>query len=321
MIKNIRRWFNRYLAKYVPAAKVRYWQENNHVQRQRWFVFTILGVVAILFIHAKYVARTEPVNVRATQIGSSQNIGYNANGMSIKLDDAKYNNQNQVLMLELSGQSNNQVLLTGDELKITGSLLGKAAGQYQLIPTTSNHWTVMITDLPKTWGAVQVQLRSTLPEPYQQGNSANDKNREGRIRLVQSKVTIDHKIDEQSATKVVKQAVSEQIKATQKVIKHKRTAIAQNKKTIASDEQRITQLKSDAAMQNTSEQKAAEKSIETLQNDIAQREDDVKSLEKQVNHQEKILKQDQDKLAVIQHSHLPNYPKKPMAKFELVQNK
>lgn len=87
--------------------------------------------------------------------------------MSIKLDDAKYNNQNQVLMLELSGQSNNQVLLTGDELKITGSLLGKAAGQYQLIPTTSNHWTVMITDLPKTWGAVQVQLRSTLPEPYQ----------------------------------------------------------------------------------------------------------------------------------------------------------
>lgn len=300
MIRSITLWFNKFLGRYVPASKMKYWQENYHTRIQQIFVFTILALIVILFGHAKWVARTEPVNISPTKIGSEQSVGYNGSGMSVKLDSAQYNPKNNLVMLTISAKADNSVTLTGNELSIKGSVLSNVQGEYELVPTTNNHWTVLLTNLPKTWGAIQVSLKSELPEIMQSGT---DTNVPGRIRLVQSRIKTNTNISEQSAVKIIKLAVTDQINQATKSIENKQRQVKASQKVIDFNTKQISKLQSDDSLRNASEKKAAAQSVETLQNEIGQQEDSIKILEKQIARRQTLLEQDRDKLDKLSSDH------------------
>lgn len=320
MINWFRRFFNKSLGKYLSVARMDYIHVNGHVRRQRNLVFTILILVVILFIHAKLMARREPVNIRATKVGASQTIGYNSNSINLRIDNVRYNAKTNILAVDLAGQNANAITMTGNELSVVGKL-SAGKGEYLLIPTTDNHWTVVFNDLPKTWGAVEVDLHSNMPATPTSMGQVDDKNIDGKIRFVQSKVKIDKSLDDTSAQKIVEVAINKQINSLNNQIADRNDSINKAKKLIDFDQNKIIDLQKEQDLQNSSEQAKGAKSVETLQKEIDTQNTAITKWQNEIRKKQSRLTQDKEKLTKIQTKKLPNYKAHETEVLKLVNNK
>lgn len=306
MINWFKKIFNKWLGKYLSVARMDYMYVNGHTKRQRIFVFSILGIVAILFVHAMILARTEPVNIHSTKLGTTQTIGYNSNNINLRVDNVRYNEKNNLLAVDLSGQNGNSITMTGNELSVVGKL-SAGKGDYRLIPTTNNHWTVLFNNMPKTWGAVEVDLHSNMPSSPTAVSQTDDKNTDGRLRFVQSNIKTDKNLDNTSAQKIVEVAINKQITSLNNQIADRNKSIDEANTLIDFDKSKITDLQKDQDLQNASEKAKGEKSAETLQKEIDDQTKAITTWNKEITRKQTQLAQDKDKLIRVQTKKLPDY--------------
>ena len=94
--------------------------------------------------------------------------------MSIKVDKVQYNPTKRIMSLQLAGGNSDSLMFTGTEIKVSGNLVDGNA-RITTIPTTNNHWTVLVTDMPTQWGAVQLKIKPNMPiDPTAASDASTD---------------------------------------------------------------------------------------------------------------------------------------------------
>jgi hypothetical protein len=282
--------------KMPSKAERAFWWEDTHVIRQRVYVGIYVVFVGFLLIGAWIGNRTAPVTVKDTAIGTTQSLG-GMNSIMVRLDKAVYDSKHKTMLVNITGSNSNDVVMTGAEIKVAGDLVSGSA-RVATVPTTNNSWTILVRDMPETWGAVEVKIIPNAPtDPTQKALSGTSST--AKFNMTQNGVKKVSNLTNLSGTKIAADAVQTQINKLQKSIKKTQDDVKKTQAVIKYDENQAQKLQTNFDSLTYDEKADVNDSVAKVNQDIDTQKAAIDSLNKKIANKQKKLSQLEDKLASV----------------------
>ncbi|WP_419153716.1 hypothetical protein [Weissella viridescens] len=284
------------------AAQIEFFIEDKTIARQRFYLLAYGILMACLLFGAWTGRRTEPIDVSDTKIGTSQPVG--DGNTQVKLTDSRYNPAKNLLEMDFqatgTSNSSNSFTFTGKELKFDGHT-NHGSAKLESIPTVDNHWTVVISNLDKNFGSVEVRAMSNMPNVGELvtdgGESENSK---PTFAATQKHIKHDRHLTLYAPDQLALKTVDQQISNAQKSVQKNTEKLKQTEAAIDFKNQQIDDLKENIKQMTSNEADNASDTIGDLREQITTEQDNVTQLKSDIKAKQKNIEQLEDKKQAIQ---------------------
>lgn len=270
----------------LAPGQWQYFLEEKVILRQRIYVFVSIFLIFILMIFAFVERQSDPLSIRPTKLDSPINVGSGTSSYQVQMLTAEYNPNSHVAQFKFSAStaSSNSVF-TGSELKFSGKTT-QGDGEIKVIPTINNQWIVTITDLDKTFGAIQIQVSSNTPtlstvsidSSSSSSYKSNATNQKATFSVVQKSLKRNKSLKDQSAKQVTLDAVSSEMKNNNQQINDYKKKIDDANKLINYDNEQINKLQQNTDSITQDEANRRNQTIQNLRLDITSTQNSLNNL-------------------------------------------
>lgn len=272
----------------LAPGQWQYFLEEKVILRQRIYVFVSIFLIFILMIFAFVERQSDPLSIRPTKLDSPINVGSGTASYQVQMLSAEYNPNSHVAQFKFSANtaSSNSVF-TGSELKFSGKTT-QGDGEIKVIPTINNQWIVTITDLDKTFGAIQIQVSSNTPtlststasidSSSSSSYTSNVSNQKATFSVVQKSLKRNKDLKNQSAKQVTLDAVASEMKSNNQQISDYKKKIDDANKLINYDNDQINKLQQNTDSITQDEANRRNQTIQNLRLDITSTQNSLNSL-------------------------------------------
>ena len=280
----IKQKWSKFLAQ---SAKYKSWQRA-HLRITRILTAgTLMGLMGLLLLGRSLAPKQ--FNVSGLTPVNSELTFANDSG-SIKLISQQYNPQERMMVLGFKSSrqvSDSDTLpIPIEDLKMALVTATKQQAKMQVIPTTSNKFTVVIRHLTPEFGAMRLTIKNlTLNSNQTAGANTDDsqtddqENQSVDFKFKSDMQKVDSSLKNMSNKDFAIATTQAEIKHQNDLIKKHQTTIADAKKIIKTDESNIDSQNKEKQYKTGGELKAVEKTIENLSKDIGNQQDTISDME------------------------------------------
>jgi hypothetical protein len=263
---------------HLAPGQWQFFLEDKIILRQRLYAVVTFSLIAFLLIFAIVDRQGEPINIQPTKLNTPISVGGDSS-LQVQMTSAQYNPDAHVAVFKFSatGIANDSVL-TGDELKFSGKT-SQGDGEIKVIPTLNNQWVVIVTDLDKTFGAIQIQANSNMPQKITTANNASSDfssssdsttqtSPKAIFSVIQKKISRNYHLKDQSAKQVTLSSIESEKKQNQQNIKSIQQQISSANQLINFDNQQIQKLQQNTDSITQDEANKRNVTVDNLRNEI-----------------------------------------------------
>ncbi|WP_419154763.1 hypothetical protein [Weissella minor] len=278
--------------KLPTGSQIAFYVEDQTVIRQRIYVGLVVISLLILLVGAWVGRRTEPVNIDNTKIGTAYPVGDGST--QLKLTNSHYNPSKKLLEIDFkaidSTNGASPFTFTGSEIQFKGKT-SRGKAKMETIPTLDNQWTIVISDLDKKFGAVEIEAISKIPKSEGEVTGSDDEDRRPTFGTTQKHVKEDGSMTYSEPTEVALAVVDNQIRSDEKSIKAKNNKLDKTQQGINFENQQIDDLKKNLDHMTTNEADNAADTIGDLRDKISANNELIDQVKKEVSDKEKEVQQ------------------------------
>lgn len=279
---------NKKLNLHVPTwPEIKFWMEDGKVIRQRFLVGAYGLLMMILLIGAFVAARTAPVNIKPTKVGTTGSIGRNS--ASIKFDSARYNPKNNLIQINISGSDTSGVILSGKDISVSGESIN-GNEKVTMVPTTNNHWTLIVNNLDEHWGGFKLKIKSEIPQAPNTVNNSEQAQTFG-ININQSNIKNDSSLKKTSYKEVMLNALAKENDRYERLIKNDNSDINKLQDVIDFDNQKIDEFGNQQGVVTSSDKRKQADSIQKMRDEIATTQTQINEKNNKLKSHKKYLTQ------------------------------
>ncbi len=287
--------------KIPTGSQIAFYVEYQTIIRQRIYVGLVVTSLLILLTGAWFGRRTEPINIANTKIGTAYPVGDGTT--QLKLTSSRYNPSKNLLEMDFKATDStngaSSFTFTGSEIKFKGAT-SHGNARMETIPTINNQWTIVVSDLDKKFGAVEIETISMMPKNEDSATGSADEDRRPTFGTTQKHVKKDHKMSYSEPAALALSVVDHQIENSKKSIKGKEEKIEETQKAIDFENQQIDDLKKNLEHMTTNEADDAADTIGDLRDKITTNNELIEQTKNHLSNKEKEVKQLQQKKSDIE---------------------
>lgn len=256
-----------------------WWRE--HVRARRlsyvtiWLIFFITLLSGALLAPHVSTIDDSPLNQYLDFSGD--------NPAAMRLTKKAYNPKKQRLVLWLdiksAGSDAARQVIDSDVVFKVATLNARSA-EVTVVPTTTNHFVLLIDHLAKKFGALQVEVKNNTPQTAAGGTIT----RGGQVSfIINEKSSLnDSQLPQLSREEYAQQAVTADIKNEIKKQSEQNKLIAQANAAIAADQEKIGALEKEIEFQTSSEKEQTQDAIESLTQDQTENQNTIKQAQNSI---------------------------------------
>lgn len=240
-----------------------------------WFLLSVgLLIGALTAPHVSNVEDT-PLNQYLDFSGDSP--------ASMRLTYKAYSPQKQRLVLRLNVKSSTadptQQVIDND-LKFKVATANPTQAIVKVVPTTLNHFVVLIDHLAPKFSAIQVKVKNETPQTTTGGTIQKG----GSLAFIinEKSSLIDSHLPQLTRRQYAQQAVEADLKLEQKRQVSQNQIIKKARAAIAADDEKITALNKDIKYQTTSQKSQTKEAVASLKQDQSGNQQTIKAAEKAI---------------------------------------
>lgn len=290
------------LLKKTQAKYRRYqdWREE-HVKAMRLItVVTCMAIMVLLLLGTKLA----PENITVDVTHNNQSLDFQNGSGSVKLLSKYYNPKENLMVLNIQTtrqlEAGSTVPIPQNQLNFKVQTYNPEEATMQIIPTTSDKFTLVVRHLTPKYRALKVKIENNTPtataytDPDDGDTKAQSRAyvKDGKtvtLRIVTSKKVLNSSIHDNGRKKFAMTTISSEIKHQQKLISQKKQEIKNANKLIAIDKNNIRAKKTDDQYNTENEKKATKDTLDNLKNDIDSQNKDIESAKNSIPvHKQKI---------------------------------
>ncbi len=265
------------------------WQHANIRVFRISFVTFLLSTMGILLVGTKFAPQQITVN-GLTDVGSelSFNDSNGYSGGSIKLLAKKYNPREKIMVLEFKTERDvpgaSAVAIPAKNLDFSLTTVNPQQATMQVVPTTSDHLSILIRNLTPKYGAMRISITNNTPASFDEKKAPKeDRTIDFKFKADMQKQNIDSSLTDMSQKDFAIEATKKEISSQKSNIKKHKLNIANAQKIINTDQSTIEDQQKEYKYKSASGQKKIDDTIESLKDDVDSQEENIEKEKKNIN--------------------------------------
>lgn len=263
-------------------------------------VISCVAIMGLLLLGTKFA----PVPLQVNVTGVNKTLDYENESGSIKLLSKMYNPKENIMVLSIQTtrqlDAGSTVPIPQNQLKFKLQTYNPEKATMQIIPTTSDKFTLVVRHLTPKYRALKVKVINNTPTstPYVDGDDSDtpaqkraykEAGKTVTLRVVTNKKMINSSIRDSGRKTFAIQTTKREIDHQQNLITSNKKKIIAAKKLISIDKNNIAAKKSDDQYNTTGEKKSTQDTLDNLQSDIASQNATIKTNQDAIKiHNQKI---------------------------------
>lgn len=284
-------------------SKYRRYQDwrDEHIKSMR--LITVISGITIMIL-LLFGTKLAPANITVDVTHANQSLDFENGSGSVKLLSKYYNPKENLMVLNIQTtrqlEAGSTVPIPQNQLSFKVQTYNPEEATMQIIPTTSDKFTLVVRHLTPKYRALKVKIVNDTPsttaytDPDDTDTKAQKKayiqsGKTVTLRIVTSKKVVSDSIHDSGRKKFAIETIKNEIGHQQRLIEKNKKDITNAKKLIAIDKNNVKAKKSDDQYNTKGEKQSTKDTIDNLQNDVDSQNKDIESAKNNIStHQEKI---------------------------------